>query len=58
LTKRGYTFGEWLEMRKAEIDEAEAAGVPLFHSNMSRSPEQTTDTTPPEAPDADPIEED
>ena len=55
LAKRGYTFGEWLEMRKAEIDEAEAAGVPLFHSNMSRSPEQTQ--TQPEAPNADPIEE-
>lgn len=57
LAKRGYTFGEWLEMRKAEIDEAEKAGVPLFHSNMSRSPEQPQQQTQPEAPDADPIEE-
>lgn len=52
LAKRGYEFGEWLDMRREEIQRADEADVPLFHSNLSR------DATETEQPDnANPIED-
>jgi lambda family phage portal protein len=36
LAKRGYSFGDWIDMKREEIDRAAEAGVPLLHSNVSR----------------------
>lgn len=59
LAKRGYEFGEWLEERQTEIQRADEAGVPLFHSNMSRDAQADTATEQPmeQQTDADPIED-
>lgn len=58
LSKRNYTFEDWLDMKQEEIQRADDAGVPLLRSNMSREPQQQQQQPLPEAPDADPIEED
>lgn len=57
LAKRGYTLEEWLEMKSSEINQAEAAGVPLMHSSVSRESATATNEEPnepneePEQPD-------
>lgn len=36
LRKRGMDFEEWVEIRRAEIDRMEEAGIPILHSSGTR----------------------
>jgi len=63
LSKRNYTFEDWLDMKQEEIKRTDEAGVPLLRSNISRDATaiQATDPTnnnEPETPDnADTVED-